>query len=266
MSSNEFSRFQFVRVETRSVVRLVTICRPDRANSLNSQTLAELDAVVDATSRDDTIRLFAMTGEGQKVFCAGADLTEATSENSNSKRAKAYDQRWDSLTNRIAALPCVTAALLNGPCIGGGLSLALAFDFRLAAQHAYFRYPVAKHGFMPSPADLQRLVSVAGSALARKLFLLGEPIPMPVALARGLADDLVEDGEAWQSLDKLAGFVTEGQLRSQLAIKRLIAAEEKFDQVADECYRAVYDFDQQALEDLRSNWPDLLSGRSLRGS
>lgn len=252
MSSTPFPDFEFVSVEDRRLARLVTINRPARANALNGKTLAELEAVVDATSGDDAIRLFAVTGAGQKVFCAGADLSEATGENSNSHSAKAYDKRWDDLTGRIAALPCLTVAMLNGACIGGGLSVALAFDFRWGASHAYFRYPVAKHGFMPSLADLERLKSAAGVSVTRKLLLLGEAIPMQLALSTGLADDTIEDGDVRKAVDRLAGQVTEGQARSQLAIKRLLSHGARSSSIADHCYRAVYDMDHGSIDRLRS--------------
>ncbi|WP_411036576.1 enoyl-CoA hydratase/isomerase family protein [Shinella sp. BYT-45] len=252
MSSNPFAEFEVIRVEDRGPMRLATINRPAKANALNSTALAELEAVVDATSGNDAIRLFAITGAGEKVFCAGADLFEATGQNSKSDSAMANDQRWDALTARIAALPCFTVALVNGACIGGGLSVVLAFDYRLGARHAYFRYPVAKHGFMPSVADLARLKAIAGRSVTRKLLVLGQAIAMPAALEAGLLDELVDEGGAWKTVDTLAEQVMDGQATSQLATKRLLTQDGASPEVIDLCYRAVYDMDHDAIAELRT--------------
>lgn len=252
MSSIPFAEFEVIRVEDRGPVRLATINRPAKANALNSMALAELEAVVAATASNDAIRLFAITGAGEKVFCAGADLSEATGQNADGDSAMAYDRRWDALTARIAALPCFTAALLNGACIGGGLSVALAFDYRLGARHAYFRYPVAKHGFMPSVADLARLKAIAGLSVTRKLLVLGQAIAMPAALEAGLLDEAMDEGGAWKAVDTLAGQVMDGKATSQLATKRLLAQDGVSPEVIGLCYRAVYDMDRDAIARLRT--------------
>lgn len=253
MAAIDFKAFEFVRVEDRGSVRLVIINRPTKANALNRRTLSELQMVVDATAAEEAIRFFALTGAGQKVFSAGADLSETSCETSSSEVAKAYDRRWNELSGSIASLPCVTAALLNGACIGGGLSLALAFDFRIVASHAYFRYPAAKHGFIPSPADVERLLALAGVAWTRKLLLLGETISASNALLSGLAHAPLGEQEIWSEVGRLSSLIRAGQTRSQLAIKSLIAAAGNSILVEEDCYRAVYDFDEAALKNLRRN-------------
>lgn len=253
MPTKDFTDFETIRVEDRGALRLITIDRAAKANALSLRAQRELYAVVAATNQDRAIRVFALTGAGERVFCAGADLTEANAETSDSEAAQAYDQAWDDLTAKIEAMPCTTVALLNGACIGAGLSLALACDFRYGVEHAFFRYPVAQHGFMCSPTDLSRLLSLSGMSLTRRLLVLGEDIPLDAAQTAGLADGGFNEAGAWDALQRIAAPIEAGALTSQLAVKRLIISAGRSAETLEDCYRAVYDDDSAAFDRL---WND----------
>lgn len=157
----------------------LTLDRQDKANSLTAAMLADLDAAIAGAGE---IRALILTGAG-KVFSAGADLDEA-------RAGLATSPLWEQLSGRIAALPCLTIAALNGTVAGGALGMVLACDLRLAVPSAKLFYPVMKLGFLPQPSDPARMAALIGPARAKMILMGGARIEAPEALSWGLVDRL----------------------------------------------------------------------------
>jgi enoyl-CoA hydratase/carnithine racemase len=159
----------------------ITLNRPDKANSLTAAMLSRLADVVMEATVDPHIKALILTGAGDKVFSAGADLDEA-------RAGLATSPLWEQVSGAIAGLPCLTIAALNGTLAGGAFGMALACDLRLAVPNARFFYPVAKLGFLPQPSDPGRLVALMGPARAKLLLLGGQKFSADEAYAFGLID------------------------------------------------------------------------------
>ncbi|MDP4033209.1 MAG: enoyl-CoA hydratase/isomerase family protein [Pseudorhodobacter sp.] len=157
----------------------VTLNRPQKANSLTREMLGHLDTIMERAAHQGA-RALVLTGAG-KVFSAGADLDEA-------RGGRATDPIWERLSARIAALPCLTIACLNGTLAGGAIGMALACDLRLAVPHTQVFYPVMRLGFLPQPSDPARLVALVGPARAKLILMCGMKVPAEEALAWGLVD------------------------------------------------------------------------------
>ncbi len=162
----------------------VTLNRPDKANALTRDMLTALDSAV-VQAADAGARALILTGTG-KVFSAGADLDQA-------RAGLAVDPLWDQVSNRIAALPCLTICALNGTLAGGAFGMALACDLRLAVPGASFFYPVMRLGYLPQPADPGRLTALVGPARAKMILMAGARISAAQALDWGLVDRLTDD-------------------------------------------------------------------------
>ena len=121
-------------------------------------------------------RAFVITGAGDKVFSAGADLDDA-------KAGLATDPVWERLSGAIAALPIPSVAALNGTLAGGAFGMALACDMRLSTAGAKFFYPVAKLGFLPQPSDPGRLARLVGPSRAKLILVAGQKIDASDALS-----------------------------------------------------------------------------------
>lgn len=158
---------------------LLTIDRPDKANSLTRDMLRDLRAGVEQ-ARDTGARALILTGVG-RVFSAGADLEQA-------RAGLATAPEWEDLSSALASLPCLTIAALNGTLAGGAFGMALACDIRLSVPEARFFYPVMRLGFLPQPSDPGRMVALIGPARARMILMAGARIDAPEALAWGLID------------------------------------------------------------------------------
>lgn len=162
----------------------LTLNRPEKANSLTAKMLEQLVNLLMEASVDPHLRALVITGAGDKVFSAGADLDAA-------RAGLATSPLWEQVSGAVAALPCLTIAALNGTLAGGAFGMALACDIRIAVPQARFFYPVAKLGFLPQPSDPGRLVALMGPARAKLLLLGGQKFTADEALAFGLIDRIV---------------------------------------------------------------------------
>ncbi|MGY6535813.1 MAG: enoyl-CoA hydratase/isomerase family protein [Pararhodobacter sp.] len=171
-----------IRREEAGVLWRLVIDRPDKANSLTAPMLEALIGHLDA-ARDAGVAALLLTGTG-KVFSAGADLEEA-------KAGLATSPLWIEASQRLADLPALTVAALNGTLAGGAFNLALACDIRLGVPGARFFYPVMKLGYLPQPADPARLAALVGPGRAKLILMAGQRIEADEALAWGLLDRLV---------------------------------------------------------------------------
>jgi enoyl-CoA hydratase / 3-hydroxyacyl-CoA dehydrogenase len=173
-------------------VATVTINRPDRLNTLSPQVFEDLDRAVSELERDDSVRCVILTGAGDRAFSAGADLTTFR-DVSKAFKVWRFSRRSEEVFNRLANLPKPTVAAINGHCFGGGLELALACDFRIAAKRANLGQTEVNLGLVPGAGGSQRLVRILGQAKAKELVLLGPRLTADEAAAIGLVTRTVEN-------------------------------------------------------------------------
>lgn len=190
----EIRRGNMIGIAQNNGIWVLTLDRPDKANSLTRAMLSDLR---DATrAAHGAARALILTGTG-KVFSAGADLDEA-------RAGLATDPVWEELSGAIAALPCLTIAALNGTLAGGAFGMVLACDLRLAVPEAKFFYPVMRLGFLPQPSDPARLSALIGPARAKMILMAGQKIAADEALSWGLVDRLVPQAELMSAAEALA--------------------------------------------------------------
>ncbi|KEJ97274.1 Enoyl-CoA hydratase/carnithine racemase [Pseudosulfitobacter pseudonitzschiae] len=187
----------------------VTINRPDKANSLTPEMLAELADIAESATE---ARALILTGRG-KVFSAGADLDAA-------RAGMATSADWERLSSAIARLPGLTIAALNGTLAGGSTGMALACDMRIAVAGAKFFYPVMKLGFLPQPSDPVRMAALIGPARTKLILMGGQKIDADTALAYGLIDRIVDADALVQTAHDIAADT----LAADPAIARQIKA------------------------------------------
>ncbi|KIC09107.1 hypothetical protein RA19_17020 [Leisingera sp. ANG-M1] len=161
----------------------VTINRPDKANSLTTEMLRALRDIFRTAASDDDLRAVVITGAGERVFCAGADLNTLYD-------AQFGPDPWDEMAAALRAVPVLTVAAINGPCIGGGLTLALGCDIRVCVPEARFSYPVLKNNVLPGQYDVDKLKALTGPGCSAAILLGGDTVSAEDAAAWGLADRL----------------------------------------------------------------------------
>ncbi len=171
-------------------VATITINRPDRLNTLSPQVFEELDQALSAMGEDDGVRCLVITGSGDRSFSAGADLT-SFGDLSKAFKVWRLSRRSEEVVAHLANFPKPTIAAINGHCFGGGLEIALACDFRIAASRAKLGLTEVNLGLVPGAGGSQRLVRVLGLAKAKELVFLGARLTADEAATIGLVTKTV---------------------------------------------------------------------------
>jgi enoyl-CoA hydratase len=177
----------------------LTLRRPEKLNALSAELLAQGVAALREVAADGDARCLVVHGEG-RAFCAGADIGGMQDLNPAGAAARfSRESFWQLLEN----LPQPTIAAVHGYCFGGGCEIAIACDFRLAADNAQFGQPEIKLGVIPGAGGTQRLPRLVGMTHAKELVLLGDPIDAAEAHRIGLvnrvvpADHLLDEAGRW---------------------------------------------------------------------
>src|ERR1051326_6732182 len=177
-------------VESCPGYRRITLNRPERLNALNVEMAAALDAVLDEAAADKTCRAILLTGAG-RGFCAGQDLTEIVG--ASPADLERLLEHYHPLILKIRALSIPVVCAVNGVAAGAGANLALACDIVLAARSATFVQAFTRIGPVPACGGTRVLPRLVGTARARALAFLAEPLPAETAAEWGLVWRMTED-------------------------------------------------------------------------
>ncbi|HEX9816266.1 MAG TPA: enoyl-CoA hydratase-related protein, partial [Candidatus Thermoplasmatota archaeon] len=177
-----------VRVENRDGIAIVTINRPKALNALSPEVVAALEARFAELGKDETVRGVILTGAGEKAFIAGADIASMSAL--TPMQARAWGQRGQTLLFKIENLPKPVIAAVNGYALGGGLEIAMACDFIVAAPEAKLGQPEVLLGVIPGFAGTQRLARLVGVGKAKQLCMTGEQITADEGHRIGLVAEL----------------------------------------------------------------------------
>jgi enoyl-CoA hydratase/carnithine racemase len=194
-----------IGVGREGAVCILTLQREEKLNALSGALERELlDAISGEDVRDS--RALVLTGAG-KAFSAGADINEFV--DSDAASIAAYYADTGDVYERLAALPMPTIAAIHGWCLGGGLEMALATDFRIADETAAFGLPEVEIGILPSSGGTYRLVRLLGPAKAKELMLLRRRFDARDAHALGLVTEVVPAGKALERALSIAAELVE---------------------------------------------------------
>jgi enoyl-CoA hydratase/carnithine racemase len=191
---------RLVEVRAEGATAVVALRREAKLNALSTAVEAALGEALDAPAVRDA-RAVVLTG-GPRAFSAGADVTEFRDR--DPAAVLAYYRATGAVYERVAALPVPTIAAIAGWCLGGGLELALACDFRVAEAGATFGLPEVGIGILPSSGGTHRLVRLVGAARAKELVLLRERFDAAEAHGAGLLTEVVAPGGALERALALA--------------------------------------------------------------
>jgi enoyl-CoA hydratase/carnithine racemase len=199
----------------------ITLNNPP-AHTWTEDSLAALTALVRDAEQDRDIYALVITGDGVKFFSAGADLKLFADGDKATARRMA--QRFGEAFEALAGFRGVTIAAINGYAMGGGLECALACDIRIAEEHAQLALPEASVGLLPCAGGTQNLARLVGEGWAKRMILCGERIGAAQALAIGLVEEVVPNGQALSAALALAAKVARQSPSSVAACKSLIQA------------------------------------------
>jgi enoyl-CoA hydratase len=188
--------------EQQGYTAIITINRQPELNCFDFETLIQLGEVVDRIHTDKSIRTVIFTGSGDKSFSTGADLKERRTLNDQQVRRNVSKIR--EVFNKVEELPQPTIAAINGFAFGGGLELALACDFRYAADTATMGLTEVTWAIIPGAGGTQRLTRLVGKSRAKELILTGRKFDAAFAYEWGIINGVTSKEELMPTCHRLA--------------------------------------------------------------
>lgn len=191
--------------EKENNLAIVTINRPKALNALNSETLRELNEVVEQINSDEEIYAVILTGAGEKAFVAGADISEM--KDMTVSEGRQFGKLGNSIFRKIELLEKPIIAAINGFALGGGCELALACDIRIASSKSKFGQPEVGLGITPGFGGTQRLARTVGISMAKELIFTGKMIDSNEAYRIGLINKIVEPDKLMEEAKAMASAI-----------------------------------------------------------
>lgn len=199
---------------------IVKISRPKALNALNSETLTELKAVLQEEARNEATRVLILTGDGEKSFIAGADITEM--KDLNASEGVRFSQVGHEVTKLLELMPKTTIAAVNGFALGGGTEMAISCDFILASENAVFGQPEVGLGIIPGFGGTIRLAKFVGLPMAKELIFSGRRIKAAEAKELGLANHVYPAADFMNQVLELARTISSQSFPAIAHAKRLM--------------------------------------------
>lgn len=196
---NTRPEYKYLKVEVDEGVALITLNRPDVKNALNLAMTGEWSDAMWALDADEDVRVIVVTGAGS-AFCAGIDLSEGAAtfdEAAHEEHNRELRVTDEEITDRFAfwTMRTPTIAAINGAAIGGGVTLTLVFDIRIAAEDAKLRFPFVQMNIVPEANSTWMLPRLVGVSRALELFLTGRTVSGVEAAEMGLVSRAVPSAE-----------------------------------------------------------------------
>jgi E-phenylitaconyl-CoA hydratase len=186
-----------IDVELSGGVAVITINRPERMNAMDADAYAALSDAWQRVRDDTAIRVAIVTGAGDRAFTTGADIKSFLTDPAD--LSGFWNTQRDQLLNRGLEVFKPIIAAVNGYCLGGGMTLLLATDIRIAAEHASFGLAEVKRGVIPGNGGTQRVLAQLPYAIAMEVLLTGDRFDAVTAERWGLVNRVVPAPDLMQT-------------------------------------------------------------------
>ena len=220
--------YNFLKIEQNGPITILTISAPKSLNALNSNILNELNQALDEL--DKNTRVLIITGDGEKSFVAGADISEMAGL--NEAEGFAFGKRGADVFRKIETLTIPVIAAVNGFALGGGCELAMACDIRICSDNARFGQPEVGLGIIPGFSGTYRLAKLVGMGMAKQLIYTGKNIKADEALRIGLVNAVYPQAELMPAAMQMAESICANAPVAVAYAKKCI--NEEYDLPADE--------------------------------
>jgi enoyl-CoA hydratase/carnithine racemase len=195
---------------------VLTLNRPP-ANAISERLVHELNEALSSVEADEAVRAVIITGAGERIFCAGADLGSAFAGGD----VETFIRFGHGVMRKIERFPKPVIAAINGHALGGGCEIAMACHFRILKETARMGQTESNLGIIPGYGGTQRLPRLVGRTKALELLILGTQVPAADCLALGLVNRLAREGETLEDARALARQIAR---RPPIATRLIIEA------------------------------------------
>ena len=207
-----------IRLDTDGPVVTVRLDHPPM-NAFDTAQRGELAAAVRELADDRDVRAVVLYG-GERLFAAGADVKALAAM--GPEEVRGWNRALQRTFDEVARLPVPVVAAITGYALGGGLELALAADYRVAADDAVLGQPEVQLGIIPGSGGTQRLTRLIGPSRAKNLLMTGRRVAADEALRLGLVDEVAPAAEVYDTALAYARRLAEGPPAALEAIKEAV--------------------------------------------
>ena len=218
--------YENIIFEVEGNIAIIKFNRPKALNAINPGVIADVGNALDVIEADLTIKVLVLTGEGDKAFVAGADISHMAGF--SPLQGRKFSAEGQELLFRLEGLSIPVIACVNGFALGGGTEIAMACDFIYASEKAKFGQPEINLGIIPGFGGTQRLSRLVGKSMAKELCMTGVIISAQEAKEIGLVNKVFPHEELWTATMKTAGIMASKGKVSLKAAKHCI--DKGFDQ------------------------------------
>ena len=194
--------FETLLVTREETFAVITLNRPP-ANAISEALMRELNDAASGLADDDSVRSIIITGAGDKIFCAGADLGSAFSGGNVDE----FMRFGNAVLRKIERFPKPVIAAMNGHALGGGCEIAMACHLRLLKDGARMGQTESNLGIIPGFGGTQRMPRLIGRGKALEYMILGTQIPAAECLALGLVNKVSKEGQTLDDAKALARLI-----------------------------------------------------------
>lgn len=237
------------------------LCRPEKRNAISFAMWQAIGDGLESLKTDDTIRVLIVSGEGEKAFSAGADISEFATLRATPEGREAYATAMRNAFEQLRNFPKLTIAKIDGVCIGGGAELAMECDVMIASSRSKLAITPARLGLGYAWQDVERLVSRVGKSAAKEILATARQFDAEHALALGWLNHVVPPEELTPYVEGYAAEVAANAPLSVKAAKLIVNEMSKpatdrnlvfFDELVEACYASDdYQEGQRAFEEKR---------------
>ena len=211
-----------IRLDRAAPLAEIVLNKPEKRNALSVDMWAAIPDLVDEAVSDPDTKVLIIHGGDAGAFAAGADISEFEDIYATKDSAKASGDTIAAALNAVEHCPKPTIAAIEGACVGGGVSLAMACDLRVASERSKFGVTPGKLGLVYPAGDTRRLLQAVGPGATMDILFTGRIFLANEAKKMRLIDRLVETGEALNAARDFAGEISAISQWSTRATKKMI--------------------------------------------
>lgn len=234
-------------IEKRDGVGIIKFNNQAHRNAMTFEMWRDLAVVLANFEADDALRVVVLAGEGGEAFCAGADISEFGENRSTEEGTKLYNATIEKSSEILREFPKPTIAKIEGPCMGGGVAIAVCCDIRICADNAAFAIPAAKLGLSYRIEGLKQYVDLVGPSFAKEVFFTARTFTAEEAREMGMVNRVVPAAELNTYVADYTRRIVENAPLTIHAVKIIVGEVLKDDaprdldlcaKVADDCFNS----------------------------
>ena len=217
------------RPEAEGQVLHIRFNNPARHNALSVDMWEAVPQLLGRAEKDDNVRVVVFSGEGEKAFVSGADISQFEDMRAAQEAVKRYEQMAEAALTGIFEFSKPTIAAIRGYCIGGGVNVAIACDMRVATTTSVYSVPASRLGLGYRVSAMKNLVQLVGPGFAKDIFFTGRRLDAAEALRIGLVNRTAEPDKLEELLAEYTSAICTGAPLTIKAGKRIMQEVMKLD-------------------------------------